>query len=68
VYIEILKRRNIVLEDTLDKKFREVVFHVFGLRKGALSEAHADAIVIWINKNSHQRFSKKSRKRRRLHD
>ena len=68
MYIKILKRRNIVLEDKLDEKFRKVVFHVFGYRKGALSEALADAIVIWINKNSHRRFTKKSRKRRRLHD
>jgi len=62
VYIILLVRRNIVLDDDLDNEFRDVVYYQFGYNKGALSDAISEAIVIWINKYSHSNFSKRSKK------
>ena len=64
MYIVILVRRNIVLDDDLDDQFRDVVYRRLGYRKGALSEALSQAITAWI-KNSSQRSFSKSRKRRK---
>ena len=42
---------NISLPDSLEKKFREVVFEKFGMRKGNISKAFEEAIDDWIEKN-----------------
>jgi len=57
-------RRNIVLEEDLDKEFRDVVYRRLGYYKGALSEAISQAIEEWIKYSSQSSFSK-SKKRRK---
>ena len=41
-------KMNIVLDDELEKEFREAVFKRKGMRKGNISKALEDAIKQWI--------------------
>lgn len=41
-------KMNIVLDDDLEKKFRETVFNRKGMKKGNISEALEEAIRQWI--------------------
>lgn len=46
-------RRNIVIDKKLDDMFRKKITKIKGnQKKGALSEAHSEAIKLWIKKNS----------------
>lgn len=44
-------KMNIVLEDSLEKKFRRAVFEVKGMKKGNISEAFSEAVRQWIEAN-----------------
>jgi len=39
---------NLIIKDEIDKKFRETVFKRKGMKKGNLTEALEEAIMIWI--------------------
>jgi len=39
---------NIKIKDRLDRKFREEVFRRKGMKKGNLTEAVEEAILMWI--------------------
>lgn len=41
-------KMNIVLDDTLEEKFRKVVFERKGMKKGNISEALEEAIKYWM--------------------
>jgi hypothetical protein len=45
-----LGKLNIVIDDNLDKQFREAIFKSKGLKKGVLTEAVEEAIKCWIKK------------------
>lgn len=42
---------NIILSDEIEKKFRQAVFKVKGMKKGNISEAIEDAIKEWMEKH-----------------
>ena len=39
---------NLVISDDIDKKFREEVFKRKGMKKGNLTEALEEAMLMWI--------------------
>jgi hypothetical protein len=41
-------KMNIVLKDDIEGKFRKAVFEKKGMRKGNISEALEEAIVMWV--------------------
>ena len=41
-------RLDVILEDNLDKKFREKVFKIYGLKKGNIKYALEDAMELWL--------------------
>jgi len=41
-------KMNIVLNDDLEKRFREAIFKTKGMKKGNISEALEEAIKCWI--------------------
>jgi len=43
------------IDEELDRKFREAVFKVKGLRRGALKEALEEAIRLWLEKYGGQK-------------
>jgi hypothetical protein len=53
-------RFDLVLDDKLAKKFREVAQKRGDYKKGALSNAFEQAIRVWLKKNSHCKLSGKS--------
>ena len=59
------ERFDLVLEEKLAKRFREIALKRGNHKKGALSIAFAQAIHIWINNPSHLELSKKSKNRAR---
>ncbi len=42
-------KMNIVIDDELEKKFREAVFRRKGMKKGNISDALQEAINQWID-------------------
>jgi len=40
---------NVAVKDDVDAKFREEVFRRKGMKKGNLSEALHEAMLLWIN-------------------
>lgn len=40
---------NIKLKDTIDEKFRREVFRRKGMKKGNLTKAVEEAMILWIN-------------------
>lgn len=48
-------RLDIILDDDLDKEFREEAFKQLGLRRGSISSAIEDAIRLWIKTNKEKR-------------
>jgi len=42
-------RIDIILDDDLEKEFREEVFKGYGLRRGNLTQAIEEAIKMWID-------------------
>lgn len=43
---------NVIIEDQLDRKFREAIFKTKGMRKGNLTEAIEEAIELWIKEQT----------------
>jgi hypothetical protein len=43
-----VKKLNVLVEDDLDKRFRDAVFQKKGYRQGNISEALIEAIENWI--------------------
>lgn len=43
-----VKKLTVLLDDELDRKFREAVFKAKGLRRGSITEAIEEAIELWI--------------------
>jgi len=43
-------RINTTINSNLEKKFREVTFNKFGLRKGSIQEGLEEALDEWIKK------------------
>ena len=39
---------NIILDDTVEKNFRDAVYHKLGMKKGNISKALEEAIDLWI--------------------
>lgn len=39
---------NVVIDDKLDRKFREAIFKTKGMKKGNLTEAIEEAIELWV--------------------
>lgn len=59
-------KMNIVLDDELEKKFREAVFKRKGMKKGNISDALAEAIEEWMQAwgKEETRFRKSERAER----
>ena len=53
-----MSRINLVLSDELEAKFREEVFHRFGMKKGNIQKAIEEAIEEWIAKEKERRRQK----------
>jgi len=53
-------RFDLVLDDKIAKKFREVAQKRGGHKKGALSNAFEQAIRIWLKNSSHRKLTRKS--------
>jgi len=51
---------NFVIDEQLEKRFRNAAGTYFGLRKGAISEAIGEAIELWLNFKSQQTTPQKS--------
>lgn len=43
-------RIDIILPDELEKKFREEVFKIYGMKKGNITIAVEDAVCDWVKK------------------
>ena len=43
------KKLTVVIKDDLDEQFRNAVFQCKGMRKGNLTEAVQEAMLMWIN-------------------
>ena len=39
---------NIILDDTVEKNFREAIYRKLGMKKGNISKALEEAIDLWI--------------------
>lgn len=46
----IMGRIDIILPDELEKKFREEVFRMYGMKKGNITLAVEDAVCDWVKK------------------
>ena len=56
-------RRNIVIDKKLEDAFRKRISENKGnLKKGAISEAHAEAMKLWIDSKPKKKKKKKARK------
>ncbi len=40
---------NLDLDDKIDKKFRDAVYKKKGMKKGNLTEAVEEAMLLWVN-------------------
>jgi hypothetical protein len=47
---QIMSRMNIVLDDSLEDKFRNEVYKRFGMKKGNISMAIEEAVKLWIKR------------------
>lgn len=57
-------RRNIVIDKKLEDTFRRRISDTRGdLKKGAISEAHAEAMKLWINANPKKKSAKTKKKK-----
>jgi hypothetical protein len=43
-----MPKLTVLIDDKLDKKFRETIFKAKGMRKGNLTEAVEEAMLLWI--------------------
>lgn len=46
---------NVVIDDKLDEQFRGAIFRAKGLKKGVLTEAIEEAIVLWIKTQTEEK-------------
>jgi len=46
------KKLTVLIDESLDERFREAVFKNKGMRRGNLTEAIAEAIQLWIEMKS----------------
>jgi hypothetical protein len=44
-------RIDVILDDKLEQRLREEVFKRYGMKRGNLTEAIKDAIVLWLTEN-----------------
>lgn len=51
----IMGRIDIILNDKLEKEFREEVFRRLGMKKGNISQAVEEALIIWIDTQRRKR-------------
>jgi len=49
------------ISQELDERFRRAVFHIYGLRSGAISQAIREALTLWLEKYK-ERIEKEVRK------
>ena len=49
------KKLTVLIEDDLDKKFREAVFKSKGMHRGNITEAIEEAIQCWIEKQTKEK-------------
>lgn len=49
-----VKKLTVLLDDELDKKFREMVFKSKGMRRGNIREAVIEALEMWIDEKSRE--------------
>ena len=47
-----LGKMNIVLEDTVEERFRKTVFQSKGMKKGNISEAIQEALEAWMQREA----------------
>ena len=55
------KKLTVIVDDNLDKKFREAVFHRKGLKRGNLTDAVEEAMVLWIGMSASPEVEGKER-------
>jgi len=53
---------NLKIKDEIEQKFREEVFKRKGLRKGNLTKALEEAMILWINAGNKVNFEAKGKK------
>jgi len=53
---------NLKIKDEIEQKFREEVFKRKGLRKGNLTKALEEAMVLWINTGNKVNFEGEGKK------
>lgn len=53
---------NVIIQDSVDKKFREEVFKRKGMKKGNLTEALEEAMQLWVNADVMQSLKQKAMK------
>ena len=46
------KKITVLIDEELDKRFREAIFKVKGMKKGNINKAIKEAIELWIQRNS----------------
>lgn len=56
-----MARLDLVLDDELNLEFRKAALEVGQYKKGALSDAFAEAVTDWLKKNSHRKITKNSK-------
>jgi len=53
-----VKRLDVYLPEEDERRFREEVFKRKGMKKGNISEATQEAILLWISAEPHKKKSK----------
>ena len=43
---------NLIVSDELEKEFRDAVYRKFGMKRGNITKAVAEALQEWIKKNA----------------
>jgi len=51
-------RINVNIEDSIESKFRKEVFNQKGMKKGNLTQAIEEAMLLWVEQNEDQDESK----------
>jgi predicted nucleic acid-binding protein len=52
-----MARMNIIVSDEVEKKFREVIFRKYGMKKGNITKAVEEAINEWIKQEKKKRYA-----------
>lgn len=48
VVIGVMSRLDTIIDERIDKRFREAVFRMYGLHKGNIKRALEEAITLWL--------------------